>query len=132
MDADGLFGVPAEELGCVTNLALGIGEGLAVFERDQFGELVGMVDQDLLARAKDLGASTGGHLGPFDLGSRGRVDRSARVGGSSVSDGGDDVTVGGVGHIDSVATCTVDPRATNQQLFFHFLCPYSRPVRDPR
>ena len=97
-----------------------------------------MVDQDLPARAKDLGANTGGDLGPFDLGSRGRIDRSARVGGSAIGDRGDDITDGGIGHIDTVATGAVDPTATNQQLFFHFLCPllsaalYSRPVHDPR
>ena len=44
VDANGLFAVPTEELGGIGNLALRVGQWLAVFERDQGGELVGVRD----------------------------------------------------------------------------------------
>ena len=55
-DAHRLLGVPAEELGRVGDLALGVGERLAVLAHDQRGQLVGVVDQDLPAVAQHLAA----------------------------------------------------------------------------
>jgi hypothetical protein len=40
--AHGLFGVPAEELGGVGDLAARIGQRLAVLQRDQLGEAFGI------------------------------------------------------------------------------------------
>lgn len=45
----GLLAVPTEELGCVHPLASGVGERLAVLPGDEFGKVVGVVDDCLPA-----------------------------------------------------------------------------------
>ena len=64
-DAHRLLGVPAEELGRVGDLALGVGHRLAVLAHDQFGELVGVLDEHLPAVAQDLAALAGRVLAHF-------------------------------------------------------------------
>ena len=66
-DAHRLLGVPAEELGRVGDLALGVGERLAVLAHDQRGQLVGVVDQDLPAVAQHLAALTRRGARPLPL-----------------------------------------------------------------
>ena len=54
--ADRLLGVPPEELGGVRRLAAGVGERLAVLQRDQVRDLVGPLGHQLERPAQDLGA----------------------------------------------------------------------------
>jgi hypothetical protein len=54
--AHGLFGEPAEELGRIGRLAHRVGAGLAVFQRDQMGEILEPRGHQLPCLAQDLGA----------------------------------------------------------------------------
>jgi hypothetical protein len=54
--AHGFFGEPAEELGGIGGLALGVRARLAVFQRDEMGEIVQPRGHQLPRLAQDLGA----------------------------------------------------------------------------
>ena len=119
VDANGLLGVPAEELGGVRDLAAGVGERLAVFERDQPGELVGVLDHQLPGAPEDLTALARGGGGPRRL----RLGRSlTRCGGirrRACRDGRDHLLVRRVLDVEALRARTVAPLATDQQLRLH-------------
>ena len=71
-DAHRLLGVPAEELGCVVEVAVGFGQRLALFRHEQPGQLVGMDVDQPPALAEDLAErSRGGAGGPLGFGGGG-------------------------------------------------------------
>src|SRR5262249_57468950 len=51
-----LLGIPAEELGGISHLAARVRQGLAVFQRDQFGETLGIAHDQFVSLAQDLGS----------------------------------------------------------------------------
>ena len=83
VDADGLLGEPAEELGGVGDLGLGLGERLAHLQRHQQRELVIARGELLVGAAQDLAALARGVRGPLGLARGGggeRVEGVLRLG----------------------------------------------------
>ena len=119
LDAHGLFGVPAEELSGVGDLAPRVGERLAVFERDQPGEFVGVIDHQLPGAPEDLAALAGRRRGPGRLRRRGRFAGGGGVVGGAGRDGGDHLLVRRVLDIEPLRRRAVSPLATDQQLGLH-------------
>jgi len=72
--AHGFLGVPAEELGGIGHLAARIGQRLAVFQRDQFGEALCVAHDQLVGLAQNLGALARLASGPALEGSVGSVN----------------------------------------------------------
>ena len=83
VDADGLLGEPAKELGGVGDLGLGLGERLAHLQRHQQRELVIARGELLVGAAQDLAALARGVRGPLGLARSGggeRVEGVLRLG----------------------------------------------------
>ena len=107
VDAHGLLGEPAEELGRVGDLRARLGDGLAHLQRHQQRQLVGLLDDRLVRAAQDLPALARRMRSPLRLrvgcgGERGhrvlrlRVgDLHERLGGGGVLDGERAATAGG-------------------------------------
>ena len=64
IDANGLFGEPAEELRCVDDLVSCVSEDLAVLFDDDLRKFVGFSDHDLECLTEDLSANTRSGLRP--------------------------------------------------------------------
>lgn len=80
VDTGRLLAEPLEEVGGVGDLALGVGDGLAVLPGDEGGEVLGVLHHEVVPAAQQLRALTAG-LGAEGLESRGgRGDGGVRIG----------------------------------------------------
>ena len=98
---DRFLGEPAEELGRVGDLAGGVGQRLAVLERDQLGQHVAALDHQLVAAAQDLGALARGGRGPGRRRRVGGVHGGEGVLDRAVGDGGDGAAGRGIDDVDA-------------------------------
>ena len=118
-DPDRFFGIPAEEFGGVRHFSAGVGQGLAVFEGDEVGDLLAALGHQLEAAAQDFGATARRRRGPLREGCCRGVDGGEAVLDVGVGDVGDDGSVGGVDHLDGVTAAGVLPVPGDQQLAGH-------------
>jgi hypothetical protein len=125
--AHSLFGVPAEELGRIGDLAARVRQRFAVFERDQLGEAFGLRHDHLIGLAQDLGALARLAPGPaFERGLRG-VDRGLGVLDARARHRGDDVLGRRIDNLEArivggLAPFAADPqlgRNIGEQIFIH-------------
>ena len=132
VDADRLLGVPAEELGGVRDLSTRISERLAVFERDQASEFIGVIDHQLPRSAQDLASFARSRRGPTRLGLGGGVARCGGVIGGPRRHRGDHLLVRRVLDVEALCARAVTPLATDQQLRLHtHIMHRDRPSRSP-
>ena len=115
VDAYRLLGEPAQELGAVGDLGLGLLERLAHLERHQQGQVVGALDDRLKGAAQDLAALARRVLGPVGSGLHGGVERRLGVGLGGVGDLAQRLARGGI--LDRQgALLAVAPLAADVQL----------------
>jgi hypothetical protein len=94
--ADGLLGVPAEELRGVGHLAPRVGERLSILQHDQPGQGLGALGHEVEGATQDLAARPGTDLGPGLLRLLCHLDGARRLGHGTVRDLGDDLLGGRV------------------------------------
>ena len=86
VDAHGLLGEPAQEVGGVGDLRAGFGQRLAHLERHQQRELLGARGERLVGTAQDLAPLARRPAGPFGLVLGSRGERGERICGLRVGD----------------------------------------------
>ena len=91
VDALGLLGEELDEAGGVEDLALGLGQRLALLVGEQQRQLVGVLDHQVEPAAHELGALLGQHLRPGRQRAVGGLDGGARLGLAEARHPGDDV-----------------------------------------
>src|SRR3546814_4043226 len=69
------LGIPAEKFSCICHFRAGIGEALAIFQRDYPGQALTIADHQIIGLAKDFPTSSPRHGSPFGKGTRARIDR---------------------------------------------------------
>ena len=116
VDAHRLLGVPAEEVGGVGDLGLGLGDRLAHLERHQQREVVGALDDRVVGAAQDVAALARGDVAP-----RRRTSSWAAVSAALASSTVASATSASVSPVDgsstvSVAPAGVAPLAADEQL----------------
>jgi hypothetical protein len=110
---NGLLGIPAEELGRISHLALRIGESFAVFERNEIGAPSLVLHHLLEACVKNLGASARRCRRP-GLGRFLRcVDRRDSLGNATVGHGGENLVARWVNDIEATAAFGGPPLIAN-------------------
>jgi hypothetical protein len=98
-----LLRVPAEELSGIGQLATGVGQALAVLQRDQAGEAFALAGQHLEGLAQNLAAFARFPGRPAgESGLRG-IHRGARVLDAGAGDRGDRGLSGRVDHVEALA-----------------------------
>jgi hypothetical protein len=100
--AHGLFGEPAEELGGIGRLALRVRARLAVFQRDEMGEMVEPRGHQLPCAAQHLGAFARRPRGPVGHGAFGGIERRVGIRDVGGGDGGEHLLGGGVDDVEAV------------------------------
>ena len=114
--AHGLFGIPAEEFGGISDLAARIRQRLAVLQRDQFGEALGVAHDQLVALAQDLAALARLAVGPAFEGGVGRIDRGLGVVHRGAGHGSDLAFGGRIDHVEAAAVGRFAPFAADPQI----------------
>ncbi len=79
IDALGLLAEPFDEGGAVENLAFRLGERLAHLQRQDHGEVVGVLDDEVVPAPEDRGALLAGPRRPVLLRGMGGVDGGAQI-----------------------------------------------------
>src|SRR5699024_6019177 len=115
VEAHGLLGEPAEELGAVGDLSLGLGEGLAHLRGHHGRDVIGAFGEQFEGATQDLGAFAGCGGGPIGLCLTGGPDGGFGIGGGPVGDGGDGLAGGGIVHLDGLAALGRPPLAVDEQ-----------------
>ena len=110
IDPLGFLGEPLEERGAVADLALGLGQGLALLAGHQEGEVVGVGHDQLEPLAQDGRPLLGGLRPPGGQGAVRGLDRAPRLGDADAGYRADHLAVGGVGDLDRPAVLGPDPR----------------------
>ena len=116
IDPLGFLREPLEERGAVGDLALGLGQRLALLAGHQEGEVVGVGHDQLEPAAQDRRPLLGGLGPPGRQRPLGGLDRPARLGHADAGHGADGLAVGRVGDLDGLAVVGVDPRAVDVAL----------------
>ena len=112
--AHGFFGEPAEEFGGIGGLAPGVDTGLAVFQRDQMGEVVEPGGHQLPRFSKHLGTLSRGSCGPVGHGAFGGVERGIRLCGAGRGNRGENLFGRGVQHVEAFGRG--NPRAVDPEV----------------
>jgi len=99
-DADRLLSEPPEELPAVLHLAHALGQHLAHLQGHQRGKVLGALGDLLEDRAQDLATLAGRGRRPLRLHPAGRIERGDRVVRRGVGNGGQDLVVGRVEHVE--------------------------------
>jgi hypothetical protein len=107
--AHGFLGVPAEEFGGIGYLAARIGQRLAVLQRDQFGEALGVAHDQLVSLAQNLGALARLASGPALESGVGGIDRGLGVVHRGAGDRGDLALGRRVDHVETGAVGRFTP-----------------------
>jgi hypothetical protein len=88
-DPHGFLGVPAEELSGVGHFRAGVGDGLAVLDADQTGEVLSTLGHQVKGPPEHPGPVAWRRAGPGRHGRSGYLDGSHRVFGGGARDGRD-------------------------------------------
>jgi hypothetical protein len=114
-EANGFLGVPAEEFGGVGDLGASIGECLAVLERNEEGEVVETLRQELERPAQRLSPFPWSHACPGVL-SRGRArDRCDGIGVGCRTNLGDGLLGRRIDHLEGRVIGCFTPRAADEE-----------------
>ena len=108
-----LFGEPVDEIGRIDDLASRLADGLAHLEGHDPGEVLLVLEEQLVPAPQDHAAILGGADSPRLLGHLGQVDGPAGLFDAEVGDTRHDVTGGGVGDVEGGAGVGVDPLAAD-------------------
>ena len=103
VDPLGFLGEPLEERGAVGDLALGLGQRLALLAGHQEGEVVGVGHDQLEPAAQDGRPLLGGLRPPGRQRALGRLDRAPGLGDADAGHGADGLAGGRVGDLDRLA-----------------------------
>src|SRR5258708_519806 len=103
VDALGFFTEPFEEGGGVGNFALGFGEGLALLEGHEAGEIVLILHHQVEPAAKYGGSFLGGLLAPGGKGAIRRFDGLPGFGAAQFRNFADNFASGWIVHVESLA-----------------------------
>ena len=114
-----LFGVPAEELGRIGDLAAQIRQRLAVLDGDQLRQTLGVAHDQLVGLAQDLGALARLLLGPGGKRRAGCIECRDRVIDRGAGDRRDLVLGRRVYHVETSAVRRFLPLATDPQVGRH-------------
>ena len=116
VDPLGLLREPFQERGAVADLALGLGQRLALLAGHQVGEVVGIGHDQLEPAAQDRRRAPW-RSSPATPATPARRHRSpARLGHADAGHGADGLAGGGVGDLDHLAVRGVDPGAVDVAL----------------
>lgn len=113
IDAGGLLAEPLEKAGGVGDLAAGVGEGLAVLPGDEGGEVGGVLGDEVVPPAQQLGALATGLGAEGGEGGVGGVDGAGRVLGVELGAGADELAGGRVVDLKGPARGGLDPLAVD-------------------
>ena len=108
-----LLAEPLEERGGVGDLALRLGERLALLARQQQREVVHVLVQQVVPAAQHVCALLRGLRAPGGLRGLGGLDRAPRLGGAAARHLGEQLARRGVQHLERVARVGVDPVAVD-------------------
>jgi hypothetical protein len=111
-----LLGVPAEELGRISDLATGIAERLAVFQRDQLGEALGLPHDHFEGLAQDFATLARLAAGPAGESCLRGIHRGLGIVDAGARHRGDDVLGGGIDDVEALAVGRLAPLAADPQI----------------
>ena len=116
VDAFGFLGKPLDKAGRVENLTLGFGKGFALFQREDFGQGVGMFEHQAVPALEQGAAFLGRQAAPARPGRVCRSDGQAGVVGAEVGDLADFFAVGRIENLLIGAVWRVQPLAIDKGL----------------
>jgi len=109
VDALGFLGEPLDEARAIGDLALGLGQGLALLGGHDGGQVLLILHHQVEPLAQDGGALLGGHGAPGRPGGVRRLDGATGLVGAHVGNGAEHLARRGVRHLDRLAGIGVGP-----------------------
>ncbi|MCY1362541.1 hypothetical protein D9M69_492650 [compost metagenome] len=113
IDALAFLGEPLDEGGGIDDLALGLGQRLALLGGHQAGQVVLVLDHQLEPAAQAVGALLGGQRAPGRQRLVGSLDGAAGLGSAHLRHSADDLAGSRVVHLDGLAAVGIDPGAVD-------------------
>ena len=114
IDALGFLAEPFDEAGAIGDLALALGQGLALLGGQDGAQVVLVFHHQLEPAAHDLGAVLGGARGPVLHGGLRGLDGALDLGAAQVRHAGDHVAPGGVPDLEGRAVVGIHPLARDK------------------
>ena len=111
IDAFGLFGEKLDKSGTIADLALGLGQRLALFGGQDHRQIIGILDHQIEPAAQNRGTLLAGLLGPLLLRFFGGGNGLGNLRTAQIGDIGNHVAAGGVCHLECCAAVAVHPFA---------------------